>query len=307
MPAALGGQPRGVGRDAAPDDAGGPRRALAATRSCIAVAGVIPRGWHRHLMATSLVLLLAAPAMGEEPPAIRLRVGDHPGYGRLVFDGPDGTAPAYHLVRTGDHVSLRFIDPTSLDLAAAARPPRNLAGLREAEGAVAIVLRTAEVRVRHFVLGNRIVVDLLDPPRPATEPVNRRDQPAQPDGRSAVRPDPGTLADAPDARGPAAGRTGAPVRGGQVAASAESRPALAVRLSPTATRDANPVQGFLRQTAAEAAAAAPRGAPPRPRQTARRPSATPPAASPAATSPGSASGQPGTATAALHPPPPTRH
>ncbi len=69
----------------------------------------------------------AGPAWAQEP--VGVRVGDHPGYGRLVFEVP-GT-PRYEVEQRAGVLVLRFPEPVAVDLAAAQRrPPRNLMGRR---------------------------------------------------------------------------------------------------------------------------------------------------------------------------------
>ncbi len=115
------------------------------------------------VLAAALLVVLPVGAAAEQ--RLGLRVGEHPGFGRLVFDGAQGAAPAYRIEREGDRLQVRFAAATRLDLGAARRPPRNVAGISGTEQGVAVALRSAEVRVRHFVLGTRVVIDLLDPSR----------------------------------------------------------------------------------------------------------------------------------------------
>ena len=115
------------------------------------------------LAAGLLLVLPAAPAAAEQ--RIGLRVGDHPGFGRFVFEGEAAAARAYRVEREGERLRVRFTQPATLDLHAARRLPRNATGITAAEQGVDIALRSPEVRVRHFVLGTRVVVDVLDAPR----------------------------------------------------------------------------------------------------------------------------------------------
>lgn len=113
--------------------------------------------------AAALLLLLAfsAPAVAQEAPRVPLRAGSHAGHGRLVFDW--SSRVRYTAEQDGDRVVVRFASPARLDLDAARRPPRNVLGVVEEDGAV--VIRAASgARLRHFRIGNRVVVDLLDPP-----------------------------------------------------------------------------------------------------------------------------------------------
>lgn len=118
-------------------------------------------GGRRGLSAAGLalggLLLVAAPAQGQE--RVGVRSGDHANFGRLVFDGAPGLAPR---VEAGeDRLLLRFNAPMTLDLRALRRPPRNVLGVTAAADGVDIQLAPG-VRTRHFRLGDRLVVDVLD-------------------------------------------------------------------------------------------------------------------------------------------------
>lgn len=107
----------------------------------------------------ALLVALALPAGAEEAPRVALRVGTHADHGRLVFDWPRPVA--YGIERQGDRMVLRFAEPAAFDLAAGRRRTRNLVSLSEEGGAV--VIRAAPgARLRHFRLGNRVVLDLID-------------------------------------------------------------------------------------------------------------------------------------------------
>jgi hypothetical protein len=104
-----------------------------------------------------LAMLAAAPALAQ--PRVGLRVGDHPGHGRIVFDWPSETG--YRVEERDGRAVLRFAAPAAFDLAAARRPPRNVRGIAE-EGEAVVVTLAPGARLRHFRLGNRIVLDVLD-------------------------------------------------------------------------------------------------------------------------------------------------
>ncbi|MBR0680767.1 hypothetical protein GXW74_09730, partial [Roseomonas eburnea] len=172
----------------------------------------------RRLVAALLLLpALAAPVRGQDAPQVPLRGGSHPDHGRLVFDWPSRVA--YTAEQEGGRILLRFDAPGRIDLAGVVRPPRNVLGLAQEDGAV--VIRVApEVRLRHFRLGNRVVVDLLDgtpagaaasasavaPPRPPRE---------RPDAPSARRP---AAVAAGEARGRPVPAVSMPARQGDAAA-----------------------------------------------------------------------------------------
>ncbi|MFB9969036.1 hypothetical protein ACFFMP_02775 [Pseudoroseomonas cervicalis] len=106
------------------------------------------------------------------PQRVTVRTGQHPGFSRIVFDWPE--LPGYTLVQQGDVVELVFGPAGTLAFeAASVRPPRNIASVEPLSGGLRLRL-TPGSRARHFVLGRRVVVDLLDPPAPPTPPAQRR-------------------------------------------------------------------------------------------------------------------------------------
>ncbi|MGK7868704.1 hypothetical protein [Falsiroseomonas sp. E2-1-a20] len=112
----------------------------------------------------ALALLVAAPVLAQD--RVGVRVGDHPGFGRVVFDWP--ATVDYRVEESEGRIVLHFASPAAFDLAAARRPVRNLRGLTS-DGARAEITTAPGTRLRHFRLGNRVVLDLLDA---------RRDTPA---------------------------------------------------------------------------------------------------------------------------------
>ncbi|MFC7476872.1 hypothetical protein ACFQS7_21065 [Dankookia sp. GCM10030260] len=109
-----------------------------------------------RLALALLLALLPGLAVAEQ---VAVRAGDHPGFGRLVFDWP--APPVYALDQQGDRALLRF--PAGSTLQLPRKLPRNLLGaVAEAEG-LRLTLRPG-TRARHYRLGGRVVVDLRDPP-----------------------------------------------------------------------------------------------------------------------------------------------
>ncbi|MCX8133168.1 MAG: hypothetical protein N3D18_04285, partial [Roseococcus sp.] len=125
-----------------------------------------------------LLLLLAGAPAGAET-RVGVRTGDHPGFGRIVFDWP--AAPAYRVEEREGVAILRFPPGGVVDLAGARRLPRNLLGVREAEGGIELRLAPG-ARIRHFRNGPKVAVDILDPlpetaaaaPRPPALPAAER-------------------------------------------------------------------------------------------------------------------------------------
>jgi hypothetical protein len=120
-----------------------------------------------RLVLAFLLALLPGLAVAER---VAVRAGDHPGHGRLVFDWP--APPAYSLDQQGDQVLLRFPAGSAFQLPR--KLPRNLlAAVAVAEGeGVRLTLRPL-ARAKHYRLGGRVVVDLLDPPSEVARPEPR--------------------------------------------------------------------------------------------------------------------------------------
>ncbi|MDB5371625.1 MAG: hypothetical protein JWP04_267 [Belnapia sp.] len=124
----------------------------------------------------ALAVLLPVPvALAQDRVAVR--VGDHPGRGRVVFDWP--APPSYTVDQAEGRVVLRFPSDATIDLAGARRPPRNVVGVTLAAEGVSIGLRPG-VRVQVFRIGPKVVVDVSDPPAGAP--------PAQPQAVEAAPP-----------------------------------------------------------------------------------------------------------------------
>lgn len=166
------------------------------------------------MRAAGLLLLgalLLAPAAGAgEAPRVPLRVGSHADHGRLVFDFPSQVP--YRIEQAEGRVTIRFGAPATLDLSAARRPPRNVLGI-EAEGEGVLIRTAPGTTLRHFRLGNRIVLDLRDapaateraPPPEARQAPPPAREPAAPARASpaAARPAPATAEGAPPTEPPA--------------------------------------------------------------------------------------------------------
>ncbi|MGH7042308.1 MAG: hypothetical protein ACREFY_09265, partial [Acetobacteraceae bacterium] len=107
------------------------------------------------------VLFLAAVAAQAAPPPVPIRSGNHPGFGRLVFDFPSWVG--WRMERHGEVVRLSF----SRDLPFGPDPslPRNVAALTDAPGQVEVTV-VPGARLRRMRVGVRLVLDVLDPPRP---------------------------------------------------------------------------------------------------------------------------------------------
>ena len=104
-------------------------------------------------------MVLGIPAYAQQAPAVSLRVGTHPTYGRVVMDWPDGVT--YRAEESGNRLILRFDTPARFDLSAALRLPRNVESLSAVDGGIALQAPPG-TRFRHYRLGNRVVIDVLD-------------------------------------------------------------------------------------------------------------------------------------------------
>ena len=116
----------------------------------------------------------AAPAMAAAEPAsgrpapgpVAVRIGQHDGYGRVVFDWTREVG--YSAERAGNVIVIRFERPDGADLAAfeAGRLDQVRIASARVDGAATVVeLAVADgARLRHFRSETKIVIDVLDPP-----------------------------------------------------------------------------------------------------------------------------------------------
>ena len=123
-----------------------------------------------------LVLLLLLPIIAVAQPAqIGIRAGNHPGFGRLVFDMPSGTQ--YRLSRAGDRVTVHF-NP-ELPLGHLSALPSNVLALTgDAKDAVVQVAPGATMH--DMRLGDHVVLDVFDPAAPARPEPARQPQAPEP-------------------------------------------------------------------------------------------------------------------------------
>lgn len=119
-----------------------------------------------------------APALAQE--ALAVRTGSHDGYQRVVFDWPRPVD--YTLAREGGTLTLRFTQAARVDLSAlsALENVQQARVLAESGEGLQIRLGIApQSRVRDVKVGERIIVDIYDPPtgrvaaaKPQTPPVS---------------------------------------------------------------------------------------------------------------------------------------
>jgi tetratricopeptide (TPR) repeat protein len=173
----------------------------------------------RRTLLIALTLAIAASAARAEEP-VAVRVGNHPGFGRVVFDWP--AAVGYTVAREGDRILLSFERRGRFETEGISRRlPRPVTSL-DAAGTAAEISVITGATLRHYRLGTRIVLDIApaDAARPAASPV--RPAPAVPAAASSLAaaplplppPEPPAaapaLAAAPQAGAPAPPRAAVP-------------------------------------------------------------------------------------------------
>lgn len=194
-----------------------------------------------------LVALLALLLVGFAPLAaaqerVGVRTGNHPGFGRIVFDWT--APPAYTVETTPGRVLLRFPNPDAVVLPGRGRLPRNITAANRVEGGIELLIAEGS-RVRHFRNGPKVAVDVMDAvapeaaPTPAAAPRPAAPRPATPVATAPPAPRlvPNAAAPGPDAPAPAP--TAVPVPATPVAA-APAAPVAAAPAAPVAAAPAEP-------------------------------------------------------------------
>ena len=126
------------------------------------------RGLECRLRLAAAVVL-AAPWAAQAQGGATVRMADHPGFGRIVFEFP---APVtFNLAVDGDRVMVVFDGAPAIG-AAGAPPPRNVRSVTGGQGAATLVLSPG-ARARSSSVGNRVVIDVLDPVRTARAAAGR--------------------------------------------------------------------------------------------------------------------------------------
>ena len=132
-----------------------------------------------------------AQAASAGAPALRVRVGEHPTFNRLVFDW---TRPVtYQSGKEGGNLSIRFDQPARIDLAAVrGQLPEGLTNPQTSlgdEGTEFSLQIPAGSTVRHFKSGEKVVVDILKgPAEPA--PVAEQEVAVPPTAESELEAEP---------------------------------------------------------------------------------------------------------------------
>lgn len=166
----------------------------------------------------ALWFALGVPAVAQQAPTVGFRVGSHPTYGRVVMDWPEPVT--YRAEVAGNRLILRFDAPARYNLSGALRLPKNVESLSAIDGGI-MLQAPPGTQFRHYVLGNRVVIDVLDGAEAseATPPVGTA-SPAAP-ARAAGTP-------------PAAAATPPPAQTGAASPPAAPRPAAAPPATPAA-------------------------------------------------------------------------
>ena len=127
----------------------------------------------RHGFVSVVILagtLLAAAAEPSPPGSVIVPIhsGNHPDFGRVVFDTPPHVS--YRMTRDGDRVTVRFAD--TVKLGAAPASPRNVLSIHT-NAAQAELIVAAGASLHDMRVGDRIVLDVFDPaPAPRASPAS---------------------------------------------------------------------------------------------------------------------------------------
>lgn len=105
-----------------------------------------------------------------EGPLVPLRVGEHPGFGRLVFDWPGPVR--YRAEQVPGRIVIRFEQPARFDLSRFRKdPPPPVRGLttKPLPDGVAVEIAVPEgAKLRHYSDKGQVVIDVLGPAEPQT-------------------------------------------------------------------------------------------------------------------------------------------
>ena len=110
------------------------------------------------LLAAGLLCLSVSVAHAENDPEVRVRTGDHPGFGRVVFNFQ--VPVSYRLTRENGLIHLQFDHAGRIG--SAASTPRNVQRITGGDGE-AEIQASAGARIRPMRVGTGIVIDVLDP------------------------------------------------------------------------------------------------------------------------------------------------
>ncbi|MGI4955181.1 MAG: hypothetical protein ACRYGM_25525, partial [Janthinobacterium lividum] len=120
----------------------------------------------RAAILASIMAAAASSAFAGDAGVVRTI--NHPGFGRLVFEFAGPTE--YNLAVDGDRVMVVFEGAPAITSPGVL--PRNVRGIQGGQGAATLLLSPG-ARARPTVIGNRVVIDVLDPPRVQRGPAGR--------------------------------------------------------------------------------------------------------------------------------------
>ena len=124
------------------------------------------------LLGTALAgvaVLTAVPAAAQSEAGVRVRVGEHPGYSRVVYEFSQPVG--FHVTREGNRVVVHFEGVGVLP--GGAHLPRNVLAITGGVGQVSLELARG-TGIRTLQLGGRVVIDVVDagdPDRIGTTPL----------------------------------------------------------------------------------------------------------------------------------------
>ncbi len=120
----------------------------------------------RAAILASIMAAAASSAFAGDAGVVR--TVNHPGFGRLVFEFAGPTE--YNLAVDGDRVMVVFEGAPVITSPGVL--PRNVRGIQGGQGAATLLLSPG-ARARPTVIGNRVIIDVLDPPRGQRGPAGR--------------------------------------------------------------------------------------------------------------------------------------
>lgn len=195
----------------------------------------------------------AAPAAAAVPdggvPAIGVRTGEHGEYSRVVFDWPRRVE--YQFSNDGTAATLSFDREARVDTSAIPSPPARfvtaVTSRIENRRLVVSLGVPANAEVRHFIVGARVVVDVMDPKVQPAAPPPAKTAEAAPAPAPAAKAEPGPAAPAapnpktPTAKPPVSLTPPPPASAAKPAAATATAAAPAPEAAPVEEGDPAPV------------------------------------------------------------------
>jgi len=144
-----------------------PRLAAVASRGWARAARLVRgvgAGRSRHALLAGVLAAVSCQAAAQDP--VQVRKGDHATFSRIVFDFE--TAPAYQARLEDGRVLIAFEREASFDFGALPGDPLErlsdpaVVAAEDGRSVVALEAGTAG-RLRHFLSGSSVVIDLMDP------------------------------------------------------------------------------------------------------------------------------------------------